>query len=284
MKHPEAVIPTILHYPSAKRSEVGPHDPRIGIAKRAILFRGKEERVQMPTESAESKVSRIARLELEDGSYVPESSLEDYVEAAHGLEMLVQYVKETDSLPKMILDIGTGKGRALSELAQTPLGHGLSFIGTSLVPRPEFAHMPDNLQIQIAPAEDLKDIPDQSIGAIMSFAGIAFSNDPETVVANMDRVMADGGLIKATFRGKGSYGREWNKKYDAWGYHHHESFSQALGNRGYVVGLLEIKGGDDVILAMKPDRTERDPLYWMDAGLLLSADEMIFRRGRQKQK
>ena len=207
-----------------------------------------------------AKVDVIKRFELTDPRYIPRSSIETYLKSAHGLTAFFNYI-ETMGLPKRIMDIGTGDAIALREMAQE--FPDFSFGGTVLTRTPSFNNNPKNLQvITETSAEELTDI-EGPVGGILSFQAIAFSNEPNRVVDNMHNILAPGGLIKATFRRQGSYGRDWDKLYDKWGYNRHDPFSQALLGLGYNVGILETEG-DDILLAKKPGYSRIFTSSWED--------------------
>lgn len=229
------------------------------------------------TMDPEENQNRIKQIEATDPGYIPVSSLESYLKSSRGLAMVFNYV-ERIGLPKKVLDIGTGDGNALKELAEAR--QDFSYIGTVLSASEQKNLVPENMEIKEATAETLLPIEDESIGAILSFQAIGFSAHPEAVAESMDRVLMPGGIIKASFRKKhGSYGKEWNRKYDEWGYNSHDQFTFELHQRGYDIAILETEG-DDVILAIKPDRNnhseEEHPWNRVEAWQLLSIDNIAY--------
>jgi hypothetical protein len=223
-----------------------------------------------PVEPVCAKIERIISLERTNPLFIQDSSLARYVHAARGLGYFLNRIN-TSNVPSVVLDIGTGTGNALAQLAQEPNCDGISFIGTTLT-ESTVSKASQTVPIFVTPAEELRGILDKSVGGIISIAGIGFSDHPHLVAENMDRVLADGGLIKATFRKKGSYGWRWNHRYNQWGYNSHDGFSQALYEKGYDVAILETPD-DDVMLATKPDGQTK-----VDAWTLLAIDNLNYMR------
>ena len=234
----------------------------------------KEKKQRM--EPLETHTAHIKAIEETDTSYIPDSALSNYWESMHGFAAFLDHIK-TANVPKKIVDIGTGNGIALSQLVNSPLGEDVSFIGTALTNSSELQAVLPIVPVVITQVEKLA-IQKNSVGGILARESIGFSNHPELVVENMDRVLAPGGVIKATFkRKKGSYGRKWNRKYENWGYHTHEQFSLELSKRGYDVAILETDG-DDILLAIKPDGIKREMSGLSDAWQLLAADNIIYHK------
>ena len=208
----------------------------------ALLEQEKNRRQQVA-----AKLKRLRELEHNNPEFLRDSSLRDYLVSAGGLQAFLDHIRETKS--RKVLDIGTGTGKALSQIATSRAGDGLSFIGTALTsPKTE---KPTGIQLHLTAAESLRGIQPDSVGGVLSIGSIGFSNAPELVVANIDRTLVDGGAIKATFRKKGTYGKDWDKKYDKWGYSIHDPFTREWSKLGYDLAIAETED-DDILVAVKP--------------------------------
>ncbi|HSX53575.1 MAG TPA: hypothetical protein VLF90_04430 [Patescibacteria group bacterium] len=198
-------------------------------------------------QQAASQIVRMRLLEHTEPEYVKNSSLLDYLQSAKGLLTFLTHSRGS-SAPN-ILEIGSGTGTALTQIAESQFGDGLSFIGTNLLNRPK----PGSPQVVLrqTTAEVLRGIAPRSVGGVLSIGSMAFSSAPELVIDTIDRKLVKGAAIKATFRAKHSYGLEWDEKYDAWGYRPHDAFSKELRRRRFDVAVMENEG-DDVLVAIKP--------------------------------
>ncbi len=210
------------------------------------------EQQKIKRQLAAAQVVRARRLERDNPDYVKDSSLLDYLRTAQGLLTFLNHARER-GVPA-ILEIGSGTARAIGQLAQNQMGEGLSFVATGLTHR----HIETpNVLWRPTPAEVLRGVDDKSVSGIIALSALGFSRVPELVVNNIDRTLVKGGAIKATFRGKESYGEEWDAKYDEWGYGPHDQFTTELRRRRYDVAVMET-GGDDIMVAIR--HTRRMPI------------------------
>ncbi|HVA11238.1 MAG TPA: hypothetical protein VNG32_03655 [Candidatus Dormibacteraeota bacterium] len=205
------------------------------------------EQAKIRQQQAAAQIAHMRLLEQIEPEYIKDSSILDYLKSAKGLQAFLTHSRSR-SVPN-VLEIGSGTATALTQIAESQFGEGLSFIGTNLTHRPK----PDTPQVVLrqTPAEVLDGFAPQSVGGILSIGAIAFSAAPELVIDSIDRTLVKGAAIKATFRAKHSYGPEWDGKYDAWGYGPHDAFSKELRQRRFDVAIMETEV-DDVLVAIKP--------------------------------
>ena len=161
----------------------------------------------------------------------------DYVSYLKGLEATFQYIRGLES--NLVLDIGTGTSQGIADIARSDLGKGLQFKGTSVTPLPEFNQYLGNDQVIITSAESLRGVESSSVGGIIALHSISYAAEPQYMVARLDQVLVDGGVVKMVTddndnsnRGLGERTREW--------------FIDAFKKIGYDVAVYE-----DVVLAIK---------------------------------
>ncbi len=179
-----------------------------------------------------------------------------YLWEFQGLTGSFDYIKTLKS--NLVVDIGTGKGLAWSELARK-YGNDLEFWATNLIYDKEVADRLDG-RVKITPAEFMKGFADNSVGGVVAMKSIAYSNSPEMVIRAIDRVLVLGGLIKASFKGVGEFGANYNTYHD---------FTKVLRSLGYDtevfenINVLAIKPGGKVkakdILAKDLESVEQKP-------------------------
>lgn len=183
-----------------------------------------------------------------------------YIDVLKGIGNILSYVKGL-SIPT-ILDVGTGKAKAISDLRLGPYGQGLRFIGTGLVEYPETI---DNLggkeNFRQTAGEFLAGIEDHSIGGIIAVYSVANSKAIGRVARQFDRVLIEGGVIKVNFHEQSRQRR----------------FARALKKMGYDVATAwkphiteTLPKVSVTIVAVKPQKGERQ--FSTTAKQLLEAD------------
>lgn len=181
---------------------------------------------------------KVAIAERGEAVYAVNRDALAYLLGFGGLTESFKYIKQLKS--NVVVDIGTGKGLAWSELAGK-YGNGLEFWATNLV---YDKHLVDlfNDRVKFTPVEFMKGFTDESVGGVIAMKSIAYSASPEMAMRAIDRILVPGGLIKASFRGP-----EESGIVDL-GYQTHHKFTESLKSLGYDIGVL----GDEVVLAVKP--------------------------------
>lgn len=203
---------------------------------------------------AAQKICRIRSLERTDSAYIVDSTQSDYVRKVRGLLFYFDYVRNLSQSPK-VLDVGTGTSRAIDEIARSPLGKGITFEATAFTRHTRMKRFLG--KVHLTSAEVLRDISSESVSGILAIQSAGFSAEPSLVAESFDRVLCPGGVLKMTFRKKGSYGKKEDRQYKKWGYSTHDEFSVSLvEDLGYDVCILEADpkdpNADDVLLAIKP--------------------------------
>ncbi len=170
----------------------------------------------------------------------------EYFEELGGIKKLLEYLKIL-KITK-ILDIGSGTGRAINEISNSDLGQGFEFVGTSLFKYPD----EDAKKIHLTSAEVLRGIPASSFGAVLSVCGVGYSDAPNLVAEQINRVLVPGGVFKGSFADERpvTYGSSTLKRYD--------DLRLALQKKGYdtaiVPDFLDVPSRekeDTILLAIK---------------------------------
>ncbi len=183
-------------------------------------------------------LQKVVKAEKGESAYTVNRGAIDYLFGLDGLIGSFEYIKQLKS--NIVVDVGTGKGLAWSELAKK-YGDGLDFWATNLV---YDKHLVDLFgdRIKFTPVEFMKGFSDESVGGVMAMKSIAYSSSPERAIAEIDRILVPGGLIKASFRGP-----EESGVIDL-DYQKHDEFTKNLKSLGYDVEVI----GEEVVLAIKP--------------------------------
>ncbi len=199
----------------------------------------------------------MRKLEQTDPSFVVDTSLEQYLNELPGLPNLIKYILD-NGLPRKILEIGIGTGRALRELAQRY--PEIEWIGTALTHQPEFEQLEQlgNVKVLITSAEDIRGISAGTLGGAYSIRGLGFASPTESAW-RINRLLAPGAGLLSTSLGSESYGAEWDEYYSVWKYQSHHRLSAMLKWHGFKVGVQERPGQDNVIAAIKPNHTQMTP-------------------------
>ena len=118
-----------------------------------------------------------------------------YVEYLRGLESTLEYVR--GSQHTLVVDLGAGTSRGISQIAQSTYGKGLKFIGTGLVFDSAVEEHIGHAHYRVTPAETMHGFEPASVGCFISLHGpFVYSGHPELVLAKTDALLADGGVMK----------------------------------------------------------------------------------------
>jgi len=169
--------------------------------------------------------------------------LEEYLLLLGGLTSFLGYVRKVKE-DGLILDIGAGITKGVSELQKSPLGKGFDFEAVTLSYKSLIKKNLGRTKTHITSAERLRGIKDKSVAGIISVYGIAYSVSPELAASTMDRVLIPGGAIKAGFVRSGTDNVFHNSSVRS------EEFAEIFSAFGYDVALDERYC--DLLLAIKP--------------------------------
>lgn len=199
-----------------------------------------------------------------DASYVDgwDRDLLEYIKWLGGISIFLRYAEQLDG-QRLVLDIGSGTNKGITEIARSKLGRNLNFVGTNLSRVPESLGNTDPVRTVRTSAEVLRGIEDESVNGIIALASIAYSDSPSMVASSLNRVLAPGGVIKSFFR---PIGRE-DEFSDEYNYKTHYRFSAAFLALGYDVAV-RVGIDEDLMVAVKPGETQ--PKF--GASGLLNAD------------
>lgn len=152
-----------------------------------------------------------------------------YIEDLFGLEQLLTYT-HTHLAPE-VLYIGETIGKAPRDIHATAIGENLNYHVTALRRYPQLQQTVGNERIIQTSAEQLKHVDANSIGAIISDYALCYT-DPQLAIQQIDRVLQQGGVLKASFDGRDATGISGFKKA--------EEFENELRARGYDIAAHEI--------------------------------------------
>lgn len=176
--------------------------------------------------------------------YNIDSSMEGYLSYFMGLEGTLKYIEGLVESNKVV-DIGTGSGKAWSELSKN-YGKKLDFWATNLIYKKELIDI-FGKKIVVTPVEFMKGFNDESVGGVVAMRSIAYSKSPEMTIKRINEILVPGGILKASFRSpKGAM------KY---GFQTHHRFSKALLELGYDVVVDD--DSDTIIMGIKPGGKEK---------------------------
>lgn len=211
---------------------------------------------------------RRLRINPEEGDK-PENWDRDMYGYLFWLNGLTAFLNHARSLGRgsLILDLGAGTTRGISEIASSAMGQGLNFEATVLSNRPEIK---DNLGLEkthITSAESLRGIATNSVSAIIALNSLSYSAAPHIAIKRIDDVLVPGGLIKAAFKVKEGRGDDSIGELN---YQPHDYFSMCLRDLGYDVAISDLES-EEILVAIKPGanvRLSAKELLRIDSGVL----------------
>jgi len=157
-----------------------------------------------------------------------------YIKDLGGVKNFFSYVKGLSS--NRVLDIGAGTTHGIRDLSLSPsLNAGAQFEATVLRPNLDIEMYLGEEHTHITSAEELRGIPDASMGGVLSVYSLTYSVAPELVVKSIDRVLVPGGAVKIS-----------SGDATIWQLHEH------LKQIGYDVADEQAWGTDMVVLGIKP--------------------------------
>jgi len=208
----------------------------------------------MPNEKVANWRQRVAEqlkwvraMELDD-YLVTRRDAVGYVETLLGLQAMFSYIREHSSQlgSNLVLDIGAGTTEGISRLSESDYGQGLAFKGVVLRAGPEVDKWLGRRNVLITPVETLRGIDENSVAGVVSVNGIAYSAAPVRAIQMVDKVLVQGGLLKASFLCL----ERWDSQKKMFP---HNKFTRALRSLGYDIEIISNSGsGVDVVLAVKP--------------------------------
>lgn len=118
-----------------------------------------------------------------------------YIVELGGLRSTLEYVKRLQ--PPVVLDIGTGRGFGINDIAGSPLGEGLVFRATALTFDPAHSTINNRVRITYTAAEILHGFENGSVACVLAVFSIGYCIKPEFVATRIDQILAPGGVVKA---------------------------------------------------------------------------------------
>jgi SAM-dependent methyltransferase len=193
----------------------------------------------------------------------------DYFFALNGLSNFFDYAFKAGRLHTwpwpwpypQVLDIGAGTTRGIAEIAESEIGNKLVFQATVLTRNPQIEKNLGFEFTHITSAEVLRGFSPESISAVISFNGIAYSAEPEIAARRIDEILIPGGAIKVTFKPKTDNSVPTEAHLNT--FSTHDRFSTELKKLGYDVAVIneelqeaygrprEVGANEDVMLAIK---------------------------------
>lgn len=186
---------------------------------------------------------RSVRAADRKSAYIFNRSGSQYLHCFNGLENYFKLISMLES--NVVLDIGAGNRVGITELSLLPIAENLEFWATVLtktnagVPRRLDTEM---VRTFITSVETLRGIPSRSVGGVLALNSIAYCMDPYTAVYSMDRVLTQGGVVKAFFWKDGP------KEEADLGFRAHTDFMEVFKEFGYDV----VSDDSQILLALKP--------------------------------
>ncbi len=160
--------------------------------------------------------------------------------------------------------------QGISDIAKSELGTGLEFKGTSVTPQPEFKNYLGQDRVIITSAESLRGIENNSVGGILALHSISYSAEPQHLVARLDQVLVEGGVVKLMANPDEVNNNRLGEKEVS-------HFISAFKHLGYDV---EVRG--TVLLAVKPSTD--DSKFIPKAKELMEEDKETIEAWKEKLK
>lgn len=174
-----------------------------------------------------------------------------YLTTLFGIGHLTDYIKTAQAKlgTNRVLDIGAGSTRAIAQLSRTSFMNSLSCEATVLTNVKDIEKNLGKERTHITPVETLEGIADKSVACVLSVNGVAYSVVPSLAIEQIDRILVDGGVIKATFQNEGHISPLVRMNT-------HDKFTEELRKRGYEVEITtNEKELVDVVVAVKKGST-----------------------------
>lgn len=144
------------------------------------------------------RIRSLRDYERQKKSYPMDRGKEDYIEACRGLKYFFDYARTLRN-SNLVVDIGAGTTRAISQIAKSELGQGLKFKATVLDKKPQVnLYLGENNTITTS-AEMLKGISSESVAGILGIVSIGYCEFPEIAAKRINEVLIPNGVIKSAF-------------------------------------------------------------------------------------
>lgn len=183
----------------------------------------------------------------EDEDYLDYRDFYGYLAMLDGLRNFLDYARKLDPHP-LVLDLGAGETLAAAQLEKSSFGKDLVIEAITLTRKKAIENNLGFDKTHITSIERMHGIRDNSVSAMISVNGLAYSSFPELAVESIDRVLVPGGSIKAFL--KFPIDRQNVKPLEESRQTPHR-FSKALTSLGYDVGM-SINFMGSVLLGIKP--------------------------------
>jgi hypothetical protein len=192
-----------------------------------------------------------------------------------GLEHLFKYARSLNS--NVILDIGTGTGKASRAISRMAIASGFDYHVSALRNTPELLKRFPKDKIHITGAETLRGIQNNSTGVILGLNSLGYSVRPRIVAQRLNEVLVAGGVIKGTFNTIGGF-----SKYGESEIRDPQTMGKYLSEMGYdvsfkdfgfyVVGVENVGPflSNAILVAIKPgkDHISAEKMLYDDVGSL----------------
>lgn len=196
--------------------------------------------------AAARKIWETRRVELESG-YQTNRSSQNYQAYFEGLEYFFDYIRSLGT-GNLVLDIGAGTTRGISELSESYIGMGLSFFATGLVRSRLVQQHIGNERFRTTPAEVLRGFQEESVSGILALHSIAYCTSAELVVTRIHQVLVAGGVVKCVFPTKEDYVGTISKTTEQ----NADKFITEWKRLGYDVAVHNTDPSLTIVLTIKP--------------------------------
>lgn len=200
------------------------------------------------------RARKMDRLQAQDTYYAHRRnrSMESYAVYLRGFEATCVYVAALTS--RRIVDLGSGTGRALSDMHEQYACLGLEFVGTGLIGE-SLVFAP----YRVTPCELMRGFAPATVGGCLSVFGAPhYSRHMDLVLKRVDEMLVSGGVAKfalaASNSGSGKHRDALNAEYAQTNARIREFFDK----RGYGIASVDVRLTFDeawrglAFLAVKP--------------------------------
>lgn len=171
---------------------------------------------------------------------------EEYVKVLYGLRYLLDYVRNNSDRTesRLVLDLGAGITKGISQIAKSSLGLDIDFQATVLRRNPRIGEHLGFDKIHVTPFERLRGVKPNSVAAVISVFGLGYATSPEQAVERIDEVLCPSGVIKSNFQ---------DEKYAVVKFREHQHFTEIWKQLGYDIATMNNPEEESVIVvAVKP--------------------------------
>ena len=196
-----------------------------------------EKRMAVASQIKEAKKrDTVGGSEHQWKNYRGYNSYESYL---GGFSGMFEYIKTLPS--HKVIDIGAGHTVAFGQLSRGAKDQGLTFEAVTLSGSlRRQSYFKNDIKIHINSAENMRSISSNEYGGVISVYSICYSEAPDVVVDNIDRILVPGGVFKGSFAPD-------EKGLDVPGAKTPHLFNEYFIKKGYDTAINE-----GVLLAIKP--------------------------------